>query len=336
MSVLATRNRGRAANPLAIGQKDVDDINDSMFNPQYDDDETENQDAPADGLSAALLKELGRGHWFSIGRAIRSFLEHGRLKDGLEKEVNDEITRRTGSSPADKTFRVPWSAPIPVERRNLTTTTGPGSITSQIPYLMMVDYLRAKTALARLGAQFVNLTANGPGGQVRIPTKSSTSTVSWVAEGNAAPASSNMSIAGLTMTPHTATAFSDVTRRMVLLGQIGFDDMVIDDIMTSLAVGVDAAGINGLGTGGQPIGLFQLPIPEIDASGDTGNGGTITYANIVAMENTVGNFNGDAPMASRMGWLTSTFGRSTLRKTDMAATGSTGRYLLESASARHE
>jgi HK97 family phage major capsid protein len=180
-----------------------------------------------------------------------------------------------------------------------------------------------------LGGRILNLIGNGPSGTVELSTKSAASTPFWVAEG-AAPSESNMVTEGFVMRPYTATAYSDVTRRMMKLGAPGFEDHVINDLVDGISVAVDQTALNG-NSPFQPLGLFQfVGMPNIKAHGDSGNGGTLTYCNLVAMNQSVGLVSGDAPMTSRLGWVTSPQGKATLQLTDKSATASTGRYCWES------
>ena len=197
--------------------------------------------------------------------------------------------------------------------------------------MMMIDVLRPKLVIARLGGRILNLVGDGLNkGNVQLPTKSAASTISWVTEGNAPASESNATIQGFTMKPYTATAYSDVTRRMLMLGDEGFEQQVINDLMTGISVAADSTALNG-SSGSQPMGLFQFGgIPQVSAHGDTGNGGTITYSNLVAMNQIVGLYNGDAPATARLGWVTSPQGKATLSLTDKSASASTARYCWES------
>jgi hypothetical protein len=137
-------HRGAPAS-IKTGNGDVDDvIGDFYKGPGHPgDDENPKPKTPLQELYDQALKT---GYVFSIGRAITAIANEKRL-NGFEAEIDAEMTKQMGRSA--RGFWVPWNAPI--ERRNLTTTTGPGSITAQIPYLLLIDVLRPKLAIARLG-----------------------------------------------------------------------------------------------------------------------------------------------------------------------------------------
>ena len=266
---------------------------------------------------------------YSLARAVVRALENDGEPDGLELEVSQELSRRTGRTA--RGFLVPWDAPA-TERRNLSTVAGPGSITGIIPQGMLIDSLRPKLACARLGAQVLNLISGDGTGLVQLPVKQLVSTISWVSEGSPPASQSNFTVASQLLTPHTATAFTDVNRRMISLGQPGFEQFVIDDIMTGIAVAVDAAALNGTGTNNQPLGLCQILTgqPSVGAANDSGNGGKPAYVDLVAMERAIGQANGDSPCDCKLGFVTSPAGRSALRRCDLGGSTVTGRYAWKS------
>jgi HK97 family phage major capsid protein len=258
---------------------------------------------------------------YSFRAAVKNALANGgELRGGIEAEVDQEMRRRMGRNAQG--FWVPWSAPSPKspELRNLTQQTGVGGIATIIPDLMFIDALRPKLCVARLGGQILDLTAGGDRGFVAIPVKKTPAQVSWLSESSAPPSESNMVVGQTDLRPRTVSAFTDVSRRMLTLGQPGFLDFVINDIFVSLVVAIDGAAVLGPGNNNQPLGLLSNGgIPSIIPKSDTGNGGLPSYLDITSMEYMVSQFNGDAPMDAKMGFLTSPGGRFALRNTDIGA-----------------
>jgi HK97 family phage major capsid protein len=111
------------------------------------------------------------------------------------------------------------------------------------------------------------------------------------------------------------------------LGQPGFVDFTLEEMMTSCAVALDTAVISGSGVN-QPLGIAVNPgITAVSPASDTGTGGVINYTILEQMESVVGQQNGDSAAWCKPGWITSPLGRSQLRKTDLSGTaGQTGRY----------
>jgi HK97 family phage major capsid protein len=309
-----TLTRGKSPNDISTGNKTVDDAVDEAFGGKT--------------VLGYLLEEAKKGNFFSVGRAVSSAYKNKKSPGqptGLEGEVSQELAyhaQQRGTAPATA-FRVPWR--YPTEQRSLTTQTGAGSITSQIQ--SPTDVLRSKMVCSRLGAQLLNLPGSGPQGKVRIPVRTGGSTALWLVEGGAAAASNSVTVA-TDLSPYTVSATALITRMMVTdLGQPGFVDFTLEEMMTSCAVALDTAVIGGSGFN-QPFGLASnAGITAVKPVGDTGTGGTIAYSVLEQMESLVGQQNGDSAAFCRPGWVTSPLGRSQLRNTDVSGTaGSTGRY----------
>ncbi len=310
----------RYKNPIATGSEPVDAITGDLLAKQAGE--------AGQTVFEYLLEQSKKGFWYSPGRAIKTAYDNKR-NPGIPTGLEGEIAQELGKSKYERAgvpsgaFRVPWN--YPVEQRGLTTTTGPGSITAQIQ--APTDVLRNKMVCARLGAQILNLPGDGPKGTVQIPIRSGASSAFWVAEGAAATSTAAQTIA-ITMVPSTVSVLTNITRRMVTsLGQPGFVDFAIEEMMTSCAVALDGAVINGSNIF-SPLGLCQNPaLQSVQPIGDTGTGGTLAYSCLEELEAAVGESNGDSAAFCKLGFVTSPVGKSQLRKTDMSGTaGSTGRY----------
>lgn len=282
--------------------------------------------APARELFADLPHHKSK-HRYSVRRAL-SMAADADMPTGLEAEVSREITLRSGRSP--RGIWLPWDANAS-ECRTLGVGasagfTGSGSVQTAIPPATLWDVLRAKMILKRMGAKVGNF-LGADKGRLALPVKKSASVISWVQEGSPAPSESNMTIGQALLDPHTATAYTDCTRWMEKLGAEGFENFIVDDLVQSVAVAVDQAGLNGLGINNQPIGLFQMPNwPTLKFAADSGNGGKPDYDTLVALEETAGQNCADTGTEVRMGWVTSPQGRSALRRCDLGGSTVTGRY----------
>lgn len=268
-----------------------------------------------------------RARTYSLASAIEDAAEHGgELTRGYEAEIHQEIRIQRGS-PA-RGFYVPWNE-IAAERRDLGFSgdqlySGAGAARTDVPP-MLVDVLRAKLAVERLGGKIETLATAAKSLNVQIPVKIQAAQISWVREGQSPQSQENLAIASATFVPHTATAFTDVTRRMLKLGQPDFEHRVTDDLLTGLAVAIDQAAINGTGTAasGAPLGLLQrMDVQRTIVASDSGNGGAPAWSDLAALEKLVGDACGDAPADARVGFLTSPAGRSVFRRTpELGASG---------------
>jgi HK97 family phage major capsid protein len=307
MTALATHRRV-APNDIKTGDRETDDLLGSLF-------------------MSLLEKGAQQGAFFSIPRALAEASKHAESRFGGigTSSFEGKVSAAMGES---RGFKIPWQARLPqIESRGLDTGTGAGSIASIIPDRYMIDVLRSKLVCKKLGAQVTNLTGVGSQGTVQLPQKSASSSVFWVGEG-VAPASSNMSVGAVYLKPLTVAAFTDVTRKMIDGGQPGFTAMVIEDLMSAIAVETDRVALNGLGTPNNQLGLFQLGggVPVFTPA----NAGVITYVDLVKMKMTVGQANAESPADKSMGWLTSSAGRAKLELLDLGGTTTTGRFAWKS------
>ncbi|AGA28724.1 phage major capsid protein [Singulisphaera acidiphila] len=242
---------------------------------------------------------------YSLARALREARNHTNgVITGLEREVSDEIARRTGRNV--RGFLVPWD----VEVRALSTTTGAGGIPTILSGAM-IDVLRAKMICGMLGAQVLpDLT----GGKFAIPKKTATVSLGWLPEGGDAPTDEPVVDSQVLFTPHTTGAYVDVTRKAI--DSIpNIDEVIIGDLLSAIAVEVDRGALNGLGNNNQPLGLAQNPgVAEVSFGA---NGGAPTLALLAAMEQTVGNANADI---GKLAFATTPNGRLKLRTTEKVAT----------------
>jgi HK97 family phage major capsid protein len=113
--------------------------------------------------------------------------------------------------------------------------------------------------------------------------------------------------------------------------QSSFRDFIVDDLVGSVAHALDTATLNGVGSGGVPLGICQFPgWPTV-----TFISGTATYKGLTAMKLIAGQNNADAAPDSRMGWATSNAGREALEQTDQGGTTTTGRFAWKSHACRN-
>jgi Phage capsid family len=284
--------------------------------------------AGVDDILADLLneaKEAGRVGAFKMGRALHSATANAikgndRVPDGTERRVHD-LLERAASNRQPVGFQAPMHAPREKRAGVLNQSTGAGSITSIMPAGTWFDALRSKLVLKDAGAQYWSFPGDS-GGRVKIPIATTPATISWVLDGQSPASESNEIVGSREFFPHTAACFTDISINMLKEGQPGFGDMVIEHLMNGIAVAIDAAGINGLGNLGQPLGLLQTPFSNVV----TPTSNTITYANLVQMIKQHGEANGDSPRDAKLAFVTSPAGRGALMLLDLGGTTTTGRF----------
>jgi len=124
--------------------------------------------------------------------------------------------------------------------------------------------------------------------------------------------------------PKSVIAYTDVTRR-AQDSIPGSENIIVNDLLSAIAVEIDRVALNGSGAGNEPTGITaQEGVPQQFIGAD---GGPPTRAVLAAMEQTIGNANAD--MGS-LGFVTTPNGRYKLRTTEKT-TGS-GRFLWDDVS----
>jgi HK97 family phage major capsid protein len=234
----------------------------------------------------------------------------------LEGEVAREIELRTGE--VANGFYVPMSALLPrgEVRAGLTTQTGAGGLAMQVKIDSLIDVLRARSIITLLGTETLEVSGFR---QVSLPKISTTSTISWVSEGNPPASGTAPGLTQVTFTPVTATGFIDVSRQ-VLVAQPALQAVAVTDLLRALANDLDRVAIDGNGTT-EPLGLLQNPAVTTISLGTAGAAPTL--AALCTCESTLVGAN--VPLAGA-GWAVSPKTQSVLRRTEKVS--GTGRMLL--------
>jgi len=159
-------------------------------------------------------------------------------------------------------------------------------------------------------------------GNIAIPRATSGSTGYWVAE-NGAPTESQQAFDQVALTPKTAGAYVDYSRRLLLQSSIAVEAFVRMDIARTIALMIDLAAIAGTGASNQPRGILNTSGIGSVAGGT--NGAAPTWDNIVDLESAVANAN--APTGA-LGYLTNTKVRGKLKRTQKF-TGTNGQEIWQ-------
>lgn len=194
------------------------------------------------------------------------------------------------------------------EQRDLlagTNNLGGFTVATDLLGGSFIDMLRNRLSVTAAGAQMLT----GLIGNIAIPRQTGAANINWVLEGNAA-AESQQAFDQVTMTPRTASGYVDVTRRLLLQSSLDVEAFVRADLAATIGIAIDAAALNGLGTGGQPRGIMQTAGIRSVSIGV--NGGPVTWDHIVDLETEVYVANADV---ENMSYLTNARMRGRLKKT---------------------
>lgn len=275
------------------------------------------------GVNDAARNEANFYNQYDLLRLVRTMADP-RLGDSADLEISwsKEYERATGRRAQGVFVPTGVLARAMAETRALTVGTGGGSTGGQLVATDLlsqnfIDLLRPKSITARLGVQMLNDLV----GNVAIPRQTGGTSAYWVNEADS-PIESQATFDQVAMTPKTIGAYTDISRKMMLQSSISAQAFVINDLMNSLAQGIDAAIISGVGLGAEPGGLLaNSSIPVVALGTD---GAAMTWADVVQMWSTVAGNDADF---GNLGFLTNAKVRGKLQQTEKVS--GTGKFIWE-------
>ena len=211
---------------------------------------------------------------FSMTRAIAAQLPNSTIDAGREREVSQELARRSGRK--FEGIAVPMAV---FEQRVVTTTLpggGPGSNIIATDYLgnQFIDRLRNAIKVRGLGATVLS----GLTGNVDIPRLKASISSGWVAE-NAALSASDLQVEKISMTPKHVGALGEYSRNMLQQASPDIEQLFRNDMAAMIAEAIDLAAINGSGASNQPRGVMQTSGIGSVAMGT--NGLALDFASVI-------------------------------------------------------
>lgn len=253
----------------------------------------------------------GNGQEYSLMRAV-DLVQRNQPLDGYEGEISKEIERRSGKTATS--FFMPWNLHMRslsgrnIERRDVTSSGAAGLIPT-IKGAGMIDILRARMLMSRLGATVLTDMV----GAFELPKKTAGSGAYWVTEGSDITESSP-TVGQVPFAPSTVGAFVDITRKLLKQSSRDAEMLMRQDMTDTIQVELDRVGFNGSGSGAEPEGILQNSDVPTVAIGD--DGGAMTWAKIVEMETAVSVANADI---GTLAYVTSGQGRGHLKITPKVA-----------------
>lgn len=250
------------------------------------------------GRKAAVISknEADEVKNYSFAKAIRETV-NGNGLTGFEKEMNEEAKRE---NPSLEGIGVPSMVINP--RAALAASSSPVVPTDTTGF---IDALRAKLTLAKAGAQFLT----GLKGNISIPKKTTAASATWEGEVDAS-ADAGMALGSVSMSPKRLSAYQTLSKQLLVQSPYNVEQILRNDLITAIQVGVDSAGINGSGSANQPTGILNYVGIGSVIGGD--NGAAPDFADIVGLEKEVAVDNADMGALS---FLTNPKVRAKLKQT---------------------
>jgi len=158
----------------------------------------------------------------------------------------------------------------------------------------LIELLRNKEALVNAGARVVPLP---PQGRMKFPRQTSPSNTYWVGE-NSPITDSNIGVGEVTLQAKKLAVMIIAPNELIRFASPAAEALMRDDMTKSLALGLDLAGLEGLGGDTRPRGITNMQnINRINSSSQTTNGDAVVGEDIYRMiaileENNVPEFEG--------------------------------------------
>lgn len=248
-------------------------------------------DAGVVGLTA---EEAGN---FSFLRAFRALADPANRSAQEAAAFEFEASRAAEQSSSRTAQGI--MVPADVLRRALNTDTGgvaPGdtgglAIATDLMAQSFIEMLRNRSVLLGLATPMAGLVGN-----VDIPGQASGATGYWLGEDDDA-GEGTQDLRQIGLSPKTAAAFSEITRKMLQQSSLDAEALVRRDLARALALTMDYAGFYGTGSANQPLGIKNLaginavPFAAIQP----------TFAEIVQLETEVASDNADVDSMAYIG-----------------------------------
>ncbi|MCC8368783.1 MAG: phage major capsid protein [Rickettsia endosymbiont of Oxypoda opaca] len=194
---------------------------------------------------------------FSIIKAIKAAVAGNWRGAELEHEASTEIAKRVGREPAS--FFIPLD--VILEKRDLqklVNTAGGYLVPTDYLSSNFIELLRNKMLVHQMGAKVMS----GLYGDVAIPKQTGGAIAFWVSEGQK-PEQSQQTFGQVTLSPKSIAAYTDFSRKLILQASPDIEQLVREDLATTIALEIDRAAINGSGKGAEPLGILNHKIAKV-------------------------------------------------------------------------
>lgn len=207
---------------------------------------------------------------FSVERVLRACAAGDEL-DGLEAEVCQEAAHAARQTHDNARPIIPWAALRPRQTRDVTVASDHDALVAT--NVLAVDILRPFSIVLRAGVSVLpNLSSD-----IAVTRTSATSTVSWMSSESASASPTTPTVASTTLQPKTGIGVIQVSRRFAL--QVSDSEGWLRRELSRTAAGVvDAAVLDGAGSGGEPTGILNA------AAVGTQTGTSLAWADVLSMK----------------------------------------------------
>lgn len=188
---------------------------------------------------------------YSVLNAVRASVSGNWKNAGFERECSIAIAERLGKDA--KGFYLPFD----VANRATPMTVGAdadGGALKGTEHLAgsFIQNLRANSVVMGNGARVLD----GLVGDVSIPKKLGSAGFNWLDEDEDGT-DSQITLGSVTLSPKTISGAVPISRKLLKQSAPSADGIVMEDLITGAALGIDKAAINGTGANNQPLGILN-------------------------------------------------------------------------------
>jgi len=278
-------------------------------------------DQPLDTKEIGLTEKETRQ--FSILKAVRAMAnpadiraqEAAKFEFECSAAAKDTYGRNTSGLTLPAEVMHNWNA------RDINTSDDAGGVGERFLPGSFIEALRNASGVIAAGATLLRDLEDN----VKIPKATGTSTAAWISAEGGAAAESEMTLGSVTMSPKTASMYTEVTNQMMQQSTLDMENIIRNDLAAGIANLIDTGALAGSGSSGQPTGIDNQTGVNTQSFASAS---TPTFAEIVAME---GSVLGDNVVLSNPGYLTTSAVAANMKSTSKD-TGS-GTFILDNGQA---
>lgn len=273
----------------------------------------------ADIASAVDAERRARSaNAFSWSRAFSQIAQGSTKLDGYEGEVMAEVARAVGPGAGAGRMPLPlqlladpYVRPDALVRDLSKGTLSAGGALVGASMAPVVDMLRPWSILANAGVTVVQeASLDSGGGDIAIPSVSSSSTAYWQTSEAAAMTQGDPALAKATLSAKSGYVFTRFSRLLARQSDVA-DALLQRELLSSIGVLIDKAILAGSGASGQPRGIANTV-------GIATSSGAFSGATALTMEETAATNGGQD---SAIGFITTPAVRKTLKGRSVDAGG---------------
>jgi len=238
---------------------------------------------------------------FSILRAARAIISQDWSTAGFEKEVFQEVRKRTMSIGEDSSM---------------------GYFVPNEILAGYIELLRAESVVMGMGATVLD---NLRGVPVQLPKQTGGATAYWVGE-NESITASDLTTGMIALTPKKIGALVKVSNETLKYTNPSAEAVIRNDLFTTIALAIDLAALRGSGSDNEPCGIANTASINTVAIGANGGAPTFDYLYDMQYE-----LQYDNAFRGKLGFLFHPATRRRLVKTKIAqySTDTGGDYIIQ-------